>query len=75
MSQRLDDMALRVTHRYLRTWPGTSQPDGYADLRLFQTGGAMNRPQEATAVVHRNSKWLVVVGSNWGETDSPQQIE
>jgi hypothetical protein len=78
MSQRLDDMALRVARRYLRTWPGTSQPDGQADLRLFQIGGAMNRPREATALVHRNSKWLaiiVVVGLNLGETDSPQQIE
>ena len=35
----------------------------------------MNRPQEPTAFVHRNSKWLLVVGLNWGEEDSPQRIE
>jgi hypothetical protein len=73
--QRLNDTALRIADRYLRSWPGTAQPDGQADLRLFQTGGAMNRPQEPTAFVHRNSKWLLVVGLNWGEDDSPQRIE
>jgi hypothetical protein len=53
---------------HLRTWPGTS---GGADLRFFQTGGMMNRmPADATAFVHRDSEWIMVVGLGWDGTDS-----
>ena len=46
-----------------------------ADLRLFQTGGKMNEPAaDATAFVHRNSRWLLDVGLNWSGTDSTNVV-
>jgi FAD/FMN-containing dehydrogenase len=75
LPHRLDDEALQTAYRFLRAWPGTSQPGGHADLRFFQTGGAMNRPTEPTAFVHRNSKWLMDIGLNWGATDSQQRVD
>lgn len=47
----------------LRAFPGMR---GYCDLRFFQTGGKINavKPGE-TAFVHRDSRWLMVVGLYW----------
>ncbi|MFO1058979.1 MAG: FAD-binding oxidoreductase [Dongiaceae bacterium] len=66
--------ALAEGFRWLRRWPGTG---GYCDLRFFQTGGAMNRvAPDATAFVHRRSRWLMVVGLYWNATDerSPEVL-
>jgi FAD/FMN-containing dehydrogenase len=73
LAHRLDDAALRTASRFLRAWPGTR--GGQADLRFFQTGGAINRPKEPTAFVHRDSKWLLDIGLTWGASDSPQRID
>jgi FAD/FMN-containing dehydrogenase len=66
--------ALAEGFGWLRRWPGTG---GYCDLRFFQTGGAMNRvAPDATAFVHRRSRWLMVVGLYWSEADerSPEVL-
>lgn len=66
----LEDLALGF--RRLRQWPGVN---GYCDLRFFQTGGAINAPKPAdTAFVHRDSRWLMVVGLYWSEGDSHNKI-
>jgi FAD/FMN-containing dehydrogenase len=63
-----DAEALAVGFKHLREWPGTR---GYCDLRFFQTGGQMNAPAAgATAFVHRDSHWLMVVGLYYDEADS-----
>lgn len=60
--------ALAEGFRHLRQWPGTC---GYCDLRFFQTGGAINRvARDETAFVHRDSRWLMVVGLYWSQADN-----
>ncbi|HEY1931769.1 MAG TPA: FAD-binding oxidoreductase [Acetobacteraceae bacterium] len=67
LQSRLDDEAIDLAFRHLHAWPGTSEG---ADLRFFQTGGKMNEPAaDATAFVHRSSRWLLDVGLNWSAAD------
>ena len=67
LESRLDDEAIELAFRYLHSWPGTSEG---ADLRFFQTGGRINEPAaDATAFVHRSSRWLLDVGLNWSAAD------
>jgi FAD/FMN-containing dehydrogenase len=48
---------------HLRRAPSTG---GTRDLRFFQTGGKINAvADDATAFVHRNNHWLMVVGLYW----------
>lgn len=48
---------------FLRRAPNTG---GTCDLRFFQTGGAINEvAADATAFVHRDNHWLMVVGLYW----------
>jgi len=52
---------------HLRSKPPVS---GYCDLRFFQTGGAINTLKAGdTAFVHRDSRWLMVVGLYWDQND------
>ena len=68
----LDSRALGTAFDWLRRWPGTSVG---ADLRFFQTGGKINeRPAEATAYVHRNNRWVMLVGLNWEAHDPPDLL-
>ncbi len=56
----------------LRAFPGTSR---YAYLSLFLTGGVMNAPSpDATAFVHRDSRWLVATSISWGKEDDEPTI-
>lgn len=58
---------------YLQDWPGTA---GEVDLRYFQTGGVINDvAQDATAFPHRDTRWLMVTGLTWDETDSKDSID
>lgn len=51
----------------LRRWPGTG---AHGDLFFFQTGGRINElASDATAFVHRDSRFLSVVGISWSEDD------
>lgn len=60
-----DDLGAAL--QYLRAKPPVS---GYCDLRFFQTGGAVNAPgARDTAFVHRDSRWLMVVGLYWDQND------
>jgi FAD/FMN-containing dehydrogenase len=69
----LDSRALGTAFDWLRRWPGTSVG---ADLRFFQTGGKINeRPADATAYVHRNNRWLMLVGLNWEAHDPPSLVQ
>jgi hypothetical protein len=68
----LDSRALEVAFTFLRSWPGTF---AFGDLRFFQTGGEINskRP-DATAYVHRNNRWLMLVGLYWQADDPPERL-
>ncbi|MBS7542217.1 FAD-binding oxidoreductase [Ancylobacter oerskovii] len=58
---------LETAVEHLRQWPGTG---AQASLFFFQTGGQVNEtPPEATAFVHRDSRWLGVVGAVWNAED------
>ena len=64
----LDDRALALAFGWLRRWPGTAAA---GDLRFFQTGGKVNAPAaDATAFVHRSSRWIMLVGLYWDRTDA-----
>jgi FAD/FMN-containing dehydrogenase len=67
LSSSLEGEALDLAFDYLHSWPGTS---GSAELLFFQTGGKMNEPAaDATAFVHRTSRWLLDVGLFWSAVD------
>jgi FAD/FMN-containing dehydrogenase len=52
----------------LERWTGTG---AHGDLFFFQTGGKINEiASDATAFVHRDSRWLSVVGISWSEDDA-----
>jgi FAD/FMN-containing dehydrogenase len=54
----------------LAKWTGTGAA---GNLFFFQTGGKINEvASDATAYVHRNSRWLSVVGIVWTEDDVAQ---
>jgi FAD/FMN-containing dehydrogenase len=68
LAATLDSHALTIAFKWLRQWPGTSVG---ADLRFFQTGGKINAlAPDATAYVHRDNRWLMLVGLNWDADDS-----
>lgn len=49
-------------------WPGTGAS---ANLVFFQTGGRVNAvPADATAFVHRDSRWLSTVNLSWSASDA-----
>jgi ABC transporter substrate binding protein/Berberine and berberine like len=51
----------------LQHWTGTG---AYGNLFFFQTGGKINEvASDATAFVHRDSRWLSVVGIYWSKDD------
>lgn len=57
----------------MRRWPGTR---GSGDLVLFQTGGRINEmAPDATAFVHRDSRWLAVVSASWSEDDPADVVD
>jgi hypothetical protein len=58
---------------WMRRWPGTGKS---GDLVLFQTGGRINEiAPDATAFVHRDSRWLADVSASWSEDDADEVIE
>ena len=57
---------------YLQAWPETG---GEVDLRYFQTGGAVNDlAPDDTAFPHRDSRWLMVTGLTWKDSDTEDTI-
>ena len=62
-----------VAMDWMRRWPGSGDS---GDLVLFQTGGRINDiAPEATAFVHRNSRWLLVVSASWSEDDPADVVD
>ena len=61
---QLSDEALDQAYAFLERFPSRS-PDTRADLRFFQTGGMVNKPNADSTFVHRNSEWLMDVGMSW----------
>ncbi|SMX28663.1 6-hydroxy-D-nicotine oxidase [Pelagimonas phthalicica] len=58
---------------YLEAWPETG---GEVDFRFFQMGGAVNDVDaDATAFAHRDTRWLLVTGLTWLDSDSPSVVE
>lgn len=58
---------------YLQAWPETG---GEVDFRFFQMGGAVNDVDaDATAFAHRDTRWLLVTGLTWSETDTQDRID
>jgi len=67
----LSDAAIDTAFDWARRWPGTTQG---SHMVLFQTGEQVNAlPREATAFVHRNSKWLMTINLSWG-TDTSDEL-
>jgi FAD/FMN-containing dehydrogenase len=72
LSAPLDSRGLATAFDWLRRWPGTTVG---ADLRFFQTGGKINaRAADASAYVHRDDRWLMLVGLNWEDHDPPDLL-
>ncbi|HET7717258.1 MAG TPA: FAD-binding oxidoreductase [Bauldia sp.] len=62
-----------VAMDWMRRWPGTG---GSGDLVLFQTGGKINEiAPDATAFVHRDSRWLLVVSAAWSQDDPADVVD
>lgn len=62
------DAFLEQAYAQLQQWPGTG---AQSSLFFFQTGGKVNAvAPDATAFVHRSSRWLGVVGANWSADDA-----
>ncbi len=62
-----------VAMDWMRRWPGSGDS---GDLVLFQTGGRINDiAPEATAFVHRDSRWLLVVSASWSEDDPADVVD
>jgi FAD/FMN-containing dehydrogenase len=70
----LSDAALDQACAFLERFPGRS-PGANADLRFFQTGGKINRPDRESAFVHRNSDWLLDVGMSWSPLADVAEVE
>lgn len=59
---------LEASFHRLQQWPGTG---AQSSLFFFQTGGRINeKAPDETAFVHRQTRWLAVVGANWSEDDN-----
>jgi FAD/FMN-containing dehydrogenase len=68
--QNLDEAAINTAFDLLWQYKASSNPGFVADVRFFQTGGAMNKPHpQDTAFVHRNSRWLMDFGLTWTADD------
>ena len=68
--QNLDEAAISTAFDLLWQYKASSNPHFVADVRFFQTGGAINNPHpEDTAFVHRNSRWLMDFGLAWAADD------
>lgn len=66
----LPDAFIAVVRQWMNRWEPVQ---GGAYLSLFLTGGAINDvPADATAFVHRWSRWLFDLGIGWDPTQSPQ---
>jgi FAD/FMN-containing dehydrogenase len=68
-AEELSDAVIDATLRLSRTLPSAAAE---ARLTLFLTGGRINtiRP-DATAFVHRSSRWLINTILGWKERDDP----
>jgi FAD/FMN-containing dehydrogenase len=55
------------------SWPGTASA---ARLTCYRLGGKVNMvPSDATAFVHRSSRWIVTTDIDWSGGDSPQVVD
>jgi FAD/FMN-containing dehydrogenase len=68
-AEELSDRVIRSALRLSRTLP---RPGAEARLTFFLTGGRMNRVKsDATAFVHRSSRWLINTILGWKGGDDP----
>ena len=68
----LGDALTATAFDALRRWPGSLNG---GDLRFFLTGGQVNATAPgATAFVHRDSQWLMVVSADWTMYDDAGTI-
>jgi berberine-like enzyme len=69
----MPDGAISTIFDWARRWPGSSET---AEVKFFQTGDRMNTvPSDATAFVHRDSRWLGSISVNWGTQDSQRIVQ
>jgi len=55
------------------SWPGTALA---ARLTCYRLGGKVNeKPADATAFVHRSSRWIVTTDIDWSGTESRQALD
>jgi hypothetical protein len=73
----LDAQGRKIAFDFLCRWPGTgSGPDATADFRFFQTGGRINKvAANATAFVHRDTRWIQDIGLNWPVGTPPSMLD
>jgi FAD/FMN-containing dehydrogenase len=68
LAERPGPAAIATAFDWIRRWPGTTEG---AHLVLFQTGHRTNAlAPDATAFVHRNSRWLMTLALNWARDTS-----
>jgi FAD/FMN-containing dehydrogenase len=74
LAGQLSDEALDQAYAFLEKFPGRS-PGAHADLRFFQTGGKVNKPDGDSAFVHRTSEWLMDVGMSWSSAANVAELQ
>ena len=76
LTQKLDAAAIAKAFDGLWQWKGSADPALSPDVRFFQTGGRMNDiAADATAFVHRDSRWLMDLGMPWSANDLPDRVQ
>lgn len=72
-NQAIDHATIATVFRWLHRYPKTAHE---AAFKLFQTGGRTNdvRP-DATAFVHRQSRWLSSIELFWKSTTPPDALQ
>jgi hypothetical protein len=71
----LPEQGIEELLRHVESWPGSSNEDG-GGFAMFALGGAISRiPEEETAYVHRDSKFLLAIDSSWASSDSDRTAQ
>jgi FAD/FMN-containing dehydrogenase len=74
LAGQLSDEALDQAYAFLEKFPGRSAGT-HGDLRFFQTGGKVNKPDRESAFVHRQSEWLMDVAMSWSPAANVAEVE
>jgi FAD binding domain-containing protein/berberine-like enzyme len=71
-AREIPDSVIDKLFQMWPTWPGTVSA---ARWGVYRTGGKVNKvPPDATAFVHRISRWMIATDIDWSGSDTPQAI-